>query len=164
MLQRLTTFLSSVVPSGGEALLMSIGGGFGAVVSFAFGTIDDAFLWLLAFISIDYVTGTAVALKTGEWCSSVGFVGLFKKFFILLIVSMCHGLDVATGTDLLRNVSIFAYGVNEFGSILENTERFGYGKIIPGVIRRGLKQLKNKEDELFSEEEEKKNESETSHN
>lgn len=152
MLQRITNFFSSVVPSGGEAVLMSIGAGFGAAFSFAFGEVDDAFRWLLAFICVDYVTGTIAAFKTGEWSSQVGFVGLFKKFFILFVVSMCHGLDVATGTDLLRNVSIFAYGLNEVGSILENVDRIGYGNLIPAVIRRGLKQLKQKEDELFSEE------------
>ena len=154
MIQKIQELLSALVPSDGEAVLMSIGAGFGAAVSFAFGDVDDAFLWLLAFIAADYVTGTVAAFRSGEWSSQTGFTGIFKKVFILLVVSMCHGLDVATGTDLLRNVSIFAYGLNEAGSILENVDRLGYGKLIPAVIRRGLKQLRKKEEKLFNGSEE----------
>lgn len=155
MLQRITSFLSSVVPTNGEAVLMSVGASIGAAISFAFGDVDDAFVWLLAFMAIDYVTGTVAAFKTGDWSSQQGFVGLFKKFFILFVVSLCHGLDVATGTDLLRSASIFAYGLNEVGSILENVDRFGCGRMIPSVVRRGLKQLRKKEDQLFAEDEKK---------
>ena len=154
MIQKIQDFLSALVPSDGEAVLMSIGAGFGAVVSFAFGDVDDAFRWLLAFIAADYVTGTVAAFRSGEWSSQTGFLGLFKKIFILCVVAMCHGLDVDTGVDLLRNAAIFAYGLNEVGSILENVDRLGYGKLIPAVIRRGLKQLRKKEDKLFAESEE----------
>ena len=150
MIQKIQDFLSALVPSDGEAVLMSIG----AVISFVFGDVDDAFIWLLAFIAADYVTGTVAAFRSGEWSSQTGFTGIFKKVFILLVVAMCHGLDVATGTDLLRNAAIFAYGLNEVGSILENVDRLGCGKLIPAVIRRGLKQLRKKEDDLFMESEE----------
>ena len=153
MLQKIQDFLSALVPSDGEAVLMSIGAGFGAVVSFAFGNVDDAFRWLLAFIAADYVTGTVAAFRFGEWSSQTGFLGLFKKFFILCVVAMCHGLDVATGVNLLRNAAIFAYGLNEVGSILENVDRLGYGKLIPAVIRRGIRQMRDKEEELFTAEE-----------
>lgn len=149
MIQKIQEFLSALVPSDGEAVLMSIG----ALVSFAFGDVDDAFLWLLAFIAADYITGTVAAFRSGEWSSQTGFLGLFKKIFILCVVAMCHGLDVDTGVNLLRNAAIFAYGLNEVGSILENVDRLGYGKLIPAVIRRGLKQLRRKEDKLFTESE-----------
>ena len=153
MLQKIQDFLSALVPSDGEAVLMSIGAGFGAVVSFAFGNVDDAFRWLLAFIAVDYITGTVAAFRSGEWSSQTGFTGIFKKVFTLLVVSMCHGLDVATGVNLLRNAAIFAYGLNEVGSILENVDRLGYGKLIPAVIRRGIRQMRDKEEELFTAEE-----------
>lgn len=58
-----------MIPTEGEAILMSIGGGIGAIATFAFGTIDDAVLWLFAFIAIDYITGTAASFKLGEWSS-----------------------------------------------------------------------------------------------
>lgn len=152
MLQKIGDFLCSLVPSQGEAVLMSIGAGIGAAATFAFGTIDDAVLWLFAFIAVDYVTGTAAAFKSGEWSSNTGFVGLLKKFVIVSVVAMCHGLDAVLGTEMLRNVSIFAYCLNEFGSVVENISRlFGEG-VIPPVIRRGLLVLKEKEDSIFQRE------------
>lgn len=152
MLQRLYDFFCALIPAKGEAILMAVGAGIGAVATFAFGTIDDAVIWLFAFIATDYITGTAASFKLGEWSSPVGFVGLFKKFIILAVVSMCHGLDAVCGTELLRNVSIFAYCLNEFGSIIENIERLGFGGMIPNVLRRGLAQLREKEEGLFNDE------------
>ena len=154
--QKITEFLSSLIPSQSETVLLSIGGSIGALATFAFGKIDDAVLWLMTFVIIDYLTGTAASFKNGEWSSSVGFVGLFKKFFIFLVVAMCHGIDAATGFDMLRNASIFAYCLNEFGSVIENMERLSLGYLIPAVIRRGLHQLKEKEDDLFREDESEK--------
>lgn len=151
MLQRLYDFFCALIPAKGEAILMAVGAGIGAVATFAFGTIDDAVIWLFAFIATDYITGTAASFKLGEWSSSVGFVGLFKKFIILAVVSMCHGLDAVCGTELLRNVSIFAYCLNEFGSIVENISRLGYGHLIPGSIRRGLAKLQEQEKAIFSD-------------
>lgn len=149
MLQKIGDFLCSLVPSHSEAVLMSIGAGIGAAATFAFGTIDDAVLWLFAFIAADYVTGTAASFKLGEWSSNTGFVGLLKKFIIVSVVAMCHGLDAVLGTEMLRNVSIFAYCLNEFGSVVENVSRlFGEG-VIPPVIRRGLLLLREKEDSIF---------------
>lgn len=149
MLQRLYDFFCALIPAKGEAILMSIGAGIGAAATFAFGTIDDAVLWLFAFIAADYVTGTAASFKLGEWSSNTGFVGLLKKFIIVSVVAMCHGLDAVLGTEMLRNVSIFAYCLNEFGSVVENVSRlFGEG-VIPPVIRRGLLLLREKEDSIF---------------
>lgn len=149
MLQKLGDFLCSLMPTEGEVVLMSIGAGIGAAATFAFGTIDDAIMWLLAFIAIDYMTGTAAAFKSGEWSSNTGFVGILKKFVIVSVVAMCHGLDAVCGTEIMRNAAVFAYCLNEFGSVVENLERLNMGKVIPPVIRRGLLQLKKKEEEIF---------------
>lgn len=163
MLQRIYDFLSAAVPKPSESVLLTIGGSLGALASFAFGTIDNAVVWLFAFVVTDYVTGTVASFKSGEWSSSVGFTGLWKKFFMLCVVAMCHGLDETAGCEILRNAAIFAYSLNEVGSIIENIERLGLGYLIPGVIRRGLQQLREKEDDLFTEGT-RDNERETNHN
>ena len=165
MLHRVTEFLSAALPKPAEAVLMSIGGSLGALATFAFGEIDNAAWWFFVFVIVDYVTGTAASFKEGEWCSSAGFVGLFRKAFMFFVVALCHGLDEIAGTELLRNAAIFAYSINECGSIIENLERLGLGYLIPGVIRRGLRQLKKQEDEMFTEEEgETENDRETNSN
>lgn len=145
-------FVKIIIPSNGERSLMFVGGIIGATASFLFGEIDQAFIWLVVLAIVDYLTGTAASLKECHWCSDAGFRGLFKKFSMFFIVALCHGIDHTTNTDLLRNIAIFAYSINEAGSILENIERLGYGKLIPPFLKRGLKILKDKEKELLKNE------------
>ena len=123
---------------------MTIGGFLGGVFTFAVGGVDDAMIWLISLVIIDYITGSIASFKTGEWCSNKGFSGLFKKLFIFLIVAICNGIDKTTGQEILRNMAVFAYAVNEAGSILENVERLGFGKWIPSFLKAGLKNLKEK--------------------
>ena len=123
---------------------MTIGGFLGGVFTFAVGGVDDAMIWLISLVIIDYITGNAASFKTGEWCSNKGFYGLFKKLFIFLVVAICNGIDKTTGQEILRNMAVFAYAVNEAGSILENVERLGFGKWIPSFLKAGLKNLKEK--------------------
>ena len=132
---------------------MTIGGFLGGVFTFAVGGVDDAMIWLISLVIIDYITGSVASFKTGGWCSSKGFSGLFKKLFIFLIVAICNGIDKTTGQEILRNMAVFAYAVNEAGSIFENLSKLFGENVIPQVIRRGLKQLKRREESLFSDEE-----------
>ena len=149
---QIAQFLSVLKPSDGEKLLMTIGGTVGAAFSFAVGGMDDAMLWLLILAGIDYVAGSIASIKERHWCSERGFCGLFKKVFMFAVVALCHGIDVTTGQDILRNVAVFAYAVNEAGSILENIERMGLGRWIPPFLKAGLRILKEKEEKLLKEE------------
>lgn len=142
-------FLSVVKPSDGEKFLMTIGGTIGAAFSFAVGGVDDAMRWLLILATVDYVTGTIASFKECSWSSESGFRGLFKKAFMFAVVAICHGVDVTTGQDFLRNIAVFAYAVNEAGSILENVERMGFGHWIPPFLKAGLKVLTEKENALM---------------
>lgn len=144
-----TTYLTALKPSDGERILMTIGGTIGAVFSFAVGGVDEAMQWLLILAGLDYVTGTIASFKEHHWCSERGFCGLFKKAFMFVIVAICHGVDVTTGQNFLRDISVFAYAVNEAGSIIENVGRMGYAHWIPPFLRAGLKILKDKEEELL---------------
>lgn len=148
-------FLSVVIPTKGERVLMLVSGFVGGWLSVALGGFDLSIKWLFAFVVVDYLTGSAAAWKMSEWNSSTGFKGIFKKFIIFLVVTLCHGIDEVMHIDILRNAAIMAYAVNEVTSILENIDHLGYGQHIPAVLRRGLKVLKEKEDELFKEGEDK---------
>lgn len=143
------SFLSVIKPTDGERTLMAIGGTIGAGFSFAVGGVDDAMQWLLILAGIDYVTGTMASFKERHWCSERGFLGLFKKAFMFAIVAICHGVDVTTGENFLRDIAVFAYAINEAGSILENVERLGFGRWIPPFLKAGLKVLKDKEEEML---------------
>ena len=123
LLSQLMSFLSTVKPTDGEKFLMTIGGFIGGVFSFAVGGVDDAMTWLIILVVIDYISGSVASFRAGQWCSERGFCGLFKKLFIFLVVAICNGIDKTTGQDILRNIAVFAYAVNEAGSILENVDR-----------------------------------------
>ena len=144
-----TEFLSILKTSDGEKFLMTIGGTIGAAFSFAVGGVDDAMQWLLIMAGIDYTTGTIASFKEKNWSSDAGFRGLFKKAFMFAVVAICHGVDVTTGQDFLRDVAVFAYAVNEAGSILENVERMGLGRWVPPFLKAGLQILRDKEHELL---------------
>lgn len=154
-MQELWNFLSVVIPTKGERLLMLISGFIGGWLSVALGGFDLSIKWLFVFVVVDYITGTIAAFKTQEWCSNKGFHGLFKKVFMFAVVALCHGIDQVVHYEFLRNAAIMAYAVNEAGSIIENFDRLGYGDYIPAFLRRGLKVLKKKQDELFKEEDNK---------
>jgi len=129
-------------------MLLSAGGTIGGVVSFFYGgDAKGVLLWLVIFIIADYVTGTFAALRLGEWSSSLGAKGLCKKVFVLFLVALCHGLDTMTpnGMISLRDVCAFAFCLNEFGSVLENIDRAGYGDTIPPSVRRAFALMQEKE-------------------
>ena len=143
--QTFIDYMSLLIPAKGEAYLMLASGAVGSALAWALGGIDLQLQWLLMFVAVDYVTGTIAAGKTGEWDSRVGFRGIFKKVFIFVVVMLSHGLDVITGTEMLRNAAIVAYAVNELGSTLENMDRLGFGGMIPSFLHRAIKELKSRE-------------------
>lgn len=151
MLRDCMSFLNSLVPARYERMIMLIVGTISGWLSFAVGGFDLSIKWLFAFVVVDYLTGTIAAFKNQEWCSSVGGKGIIKKVLIFAIVAIGHGIDQTCGIDIFRNAVIAAYAVNESGSILENLETLGYGSLIPQSLRRGLKILKDKEANLFKE-------------
>jgi len=82
---------------------------------------------LLIFISIDYLTGVAVAIKQKQLSSEVGFWGLVRKVCILALVGVAHiiDIDVITTGDVFRTAVSLYYIGNEGISILENTTNLG---------------------------------------
>ena len=115
------------------------------------GGIDISLTWLFVFCVIDYITGTCSAFRQGQWTSKVGGKGIVKKLLIFLFVVLAHGIDEVCHIDYIRQAVIIAYIINESGSILENIETLGYGKVIPPVLRHGLKLLKMKNESILDQ-------------
>lgn len=149
MLNTITNYVKLVTPNDTEKFLMSIGGFLGAWFSTIVGGYDECIKWLALLVAIDYFSGTVAALKNGEWCSTQSFQGLFKKVFLFVIIGVCNALDHVLNVEFFRNISLFAYAVNEAGSVVENIEKMGFGSIIPNFLKQGLKVLKEKESQLL---------------
>lgn len=130
-----------------QKFLMTLGAMLGASFSFIVGGIDTPITWLIVLCIADYITGMIAAFKTGKWSSNTGFKGIIKKVIMFLIIGLCVAIDTTTKTNMLRDIAIFSYSLNEAGSILENIDRMGFSKYIPSFIKNGIEQLKNKEND-----------------
>lgn len=129
----------------------------GAVAGF-FGEWTALLTILLVMMCVDYVTGVLVAAtgkspKTdgGGLSSKVGFIGIAKKGFIMLIVLVATMLDRAIGNTAMvfQSAAVFYYIANEGLSILENAERIGVPT--PEFIRKRLEVMREKEQEQASD-------------
>ena len=130
-----------------------------ALLGYMFGELDGFLKMLLLFIIIDYITGILAAIKNKKLSSKVGLIGICKKVFMLLIVSMAHVLDVNLFADgaFLQSAVCGFYIANEGISILENASRFGIP--FPKKLLDVLKQLNtDKKDEDKKEDNDKKDE------
>ena len=128
---------------GFKAVIAAVGGFCGLF----WGELDGVMLALLAFIVIDYITGLMVAIANKTLNSSVGFKGLAKKVFILLLVLIANILDthIMGGSGVVRGVVIAFYLANEGISILENAGKLGVA--YPDKLRDVLEQLKEDDKE-----------------
>lgn len=122
----------------------------GAIMGYLFGAWDGFILALIVFIVIDYVTGVISAVCSKKLSSSVGFHGILKKIFILLLVGIGNILDGILGLGgVIRSAVIFFYIANEGVSIIENASNIGLP--VPDKIQNILEQLKDEPDEEDNE-------------
>lgn len=117
------------------------------VCGFLWGQADGLLYALIAFMTIDYITGVIVACLGHRLSSEVGFKGIVKKVLILLLVAVGHLLDahILGGGAVCRSAVIGFYIANEGISILENAGELGLP--LPKKLIAVLKQLKDKEDD-----------------
>ena len=129
-----------------DKILQTISGTICAVCGFLWGELDGLIYALIAFMTIDYVTGLVVAWIRKELSSEIGFKGIAKKVFILSLVAVGHILDVHVlgGGAVCRSAVIGFYIANEGISILENAGNIGLP--LPKKIIEVLQQLKSKEE------------------
>lgn len=117
----------------------------GGFLGYTLGGCDGFLYALVAFISLDYITGVMLAIVERKLSSEVGFRGIFKKVLIFVMVSVGHIVDskiIGSGS-AIRTAVIFFYASNEGISILENATKLGLP--IPDKLKTVLEQL-SKED------------------
>lgn len=108
---------------------------------------------LAIMMGVDYITGVLVAItgrspKTdgGGLSSKVGFVGIARKGFIMLIVLVATQLDraISNSNMVFQTATVFYYIANEGLSILENADLMGVP--FPAFIRERLESMRESKD------------------
>ena len=130
------------------SVLYSIVGVIGGFIATMFGGWSEALITLIIFMSIDYITGLAVAgifkkskkSENGALESRAGFKGLCRKGVALLIVLIATRLDIMMSTTYIRDAVIIAFIANECISIIENAGLMGVP--VPSVIARAIDVLR----------------------
>ncbi len=101
-------------------------------------------VYLLIFMSIDYISGLIKSIIRAETNSKKGFQGFLKKILILCIVVIAYRLDIILNlTNLQYNcrfVMIYFYIATEELSILENA--INSDLKVPEQLREVLEQCK----------------------
>ena len=105
-------------------------------------------VWVAA-MALDYISGTAAAMKVGEWCSANARQGLWHKGGMIVVVIVAAIADAIMAV-ICANVPIGLawpnvvlplvlawYIITELGSILENAVKMGAN--VPSWLVRMLK-------------------------
>lgn len=121
--------------------LNSIIGIFGGLTTYLFGSWSELLSLLFFVIILDYLTGIGGAIVSGKGLNSaIGFIGLVKKFAIILLVALSYQIDKSLGTNGIMQGTIYFFMANEMISIVEN-----YGKMnlpLPPQIKKLIETLK----------------------
>ena len=131
-----------------QFMFAAIGGWLG----YFLGGCDGLLYALIAFVTIDYLTGVMCAINDKTLSSEVGFRGICRKVLIFLMVGIANILDVhviGTGS-VLRTAAIFFYISNEGISLLENASHLGLP--VPKKVKDVLEQLHDRAEDKEKEE------------
>ena len=133
--------IHDLLPRGVDGALTVLGGWIGLVYGATLQSVAPLVWWFLIFVIADLITGIWAAMKTGAWSSKRLSFGMVKKGLAFAIIILAHGLDVSFwyvlhNMPLFQSVTLCAYACGEFGSIIENIERAGYGSALPPVLRK----------------------------
>lgn len=134
----------------------------GIFLSRIFGEWNDSLFALVIMMTIDFITGLAVAglfqksTKTfsGGLSSRVCAMGIAKKVGTLLLVAVAYQADMLLSVDYLRTAVIWALCASEILSIIENAGAMGilpesvqkiFNKIIDALNADTQKHIKDEE-------------------
>ena len=132
-----------------------IAGVVGGFIAALLGGWDSALATLVVFMGIDFVTGLVTAAmgkskhsRSGALNSKAGWIGLAKKFCILLMVVVGVRIDILLGTTYIRDTVCISFCLNELLSIIENTTLMGipYPPALKNAIEVLQKQTGRKDD------------------
>ena len=126
--------------------------GIAGAIAGLFGEWSTTLTILVAVMAIDYISGVIVAAcgkspksEAGGLSSKVGFIGIAKKGFIMLLVLLATRLDRAIGNETMvfQTSLVFYYIANEGLSILENAALMGLP--FPEKLKKALETLRDQE-------------------
>lgn len=113
-----------------------------AVVGFLFTGINYLPV-LYILMCLDFITGIVKAFQNGTLNSEVCFSGIVKKFYMVVIVSLCMAFDFYLRTDLTKVILSF-FCANEGLSIVENTGEY---IPLPDWLKEKCIQIRGEKDE-----------------
>lgn len=126
-----------------------IAGVVGGFIATLLGGWDNALVTLVIFMGIDFVTGVVTAMmgrskhsKSGTLNSKAGWIGLAKKFCVLLMVVVGVRIDILLGNTYIRDTVCISFCLNELLSIVENTTLMGIP--YPPVVKNAIDVLQTK--------------------
>lgn len=127
------------------AALTTSTGVLGAILTYSYGGWSELLSFFFLAMVIDYVTGIGASIKEQKGLSSkVGFLGIFKKFLMAVVVVMAHRMDILLGSSVIMTGAIYFYLANELISITENYGRLGLP--MPDQVKQVIQILKAKGD------------------
>ena len=136
-----------------DKILKFLAGIAGAICGL-FGEWSTTLTILVVVMAIDYISGVLVAAcgkspktEAGGLSSKVGFIGIAKKGFIMLLVLLATMLDKAIGNETMvfQTSLVFYYIANEGLSVLENAALMGLP--FPEKLKKALETLRDRDDE-----------------
>ena len=135
-----------------KQMICTICGLAGSAVASFFGGWTSGMTTLLIFMTVDYISGLLVAgvfkqsnkTQTGALDSRAGWKGLCRKGMSLVFVLVAYRVDLAIGTDYIRDAVVIGFITNELISIVENAGLMGIK--LPAVIIKSIDVLQKKTD------------------
>ena len=107
--------------TGIEKWILATAGVIGGLWSLVVDGLGLAVATLAVFMAIDYVTGLIQAIYNKNLNSEIGFRGLVKKVYFLLLVGACYLFEnLVFGTRHLADGVAISFVAMEFISIAEN--------------------------------------------
>jgi len=126
-----------------EKWIGTISGIIGALVSYAVDGLGMAVTVLIGFMAIDYLTGIMGGIVNRNLNSRVGFNGIIRKIYYLMLVGSVYLLSlVIPGIEYAGDGAAIAFCVLEFISITENGTKMGLP--MPDFIKELLAIVKDK--------------------
>lgn len=135
-----------------DKILKILAGVAGAICGL-FGEWTTTLTILVVVMAIDYISGVLVAAcgkspktEAGGLSSKVGFIGIAKKGFIMLLVLLATMLDKAIGNETMvfQTSLVFYYIANEGLSVLENAALMGLP--FPEKLKKALEALRDRDE------------------
>lgn len=126
-----------------EKWIAVVSGTIGTIVSYSVDGLGMAVTVLIGFMAIDYLTGIMSGVVNQNLNSRIGFNGIIRKIYYLMLVGSVYLLSVVIpGIEYAGDGAAIAFCVLEFISITENGTKMGLP--MPDFVKNILAIVKDK--------------------